>query len=134
MRDELISKQKILNTLKEWLGEDLPATLYGDGYEDAVSDIIRLIETEVPVRAVKPCAQQKTGRWKHVEIESNKSDTGYFMLPLCECSVCEIYVEQESNYCPNCGADMRSKAREYLEYGELITKGIAQGLRGDSDE
>ena len=51
MTDELISKQKILNTLREWENEDLPRTMYGDGYEDAVRDIIKLIETEVPIGA-----------------------------------------------------------------------------------
>ena len=95
MKDELISKQKILNTLKEWQGEDLPATLYGDGYEDAVSDIIRLIETEVPVRAVKPCALQKTGWWAGT------------VCTACGESTSDYY---NCDYCPNCGAKMKGEA------------------------
>lgn len=29
------------------------STMYGDGYDDAVKDIIKLIETEKPVNAVE---------------------------------------------------------------------------------
>ena len=127
MNDDLISRQAAIEyfmTNTNWHDEN------GYPIDDAEEKRKLLEDYFNSISSAEP----KTGRWKHVEIESNMSDTGYFMLPLCECSVCEIYVEQESNYCPNCGADMRSKAREYLEYGELITKGIAQGLRGDSDE
>ena len=52
---------------------------------------------------------------------------------LCGCSW-QIAEDGNDNFCPNCGADMRSEAREYLEYGKLIAKGIAQGLGGDSDD
>lgn len=56
MSDELISKDKILKTIREWTNEYIPQTLYGDGYDDAVKDIIKLIETEIPVNAVElPC-------------------------------------------------------------------------------
>ena len=96
MKDELISKQKILNTLKEWQGEDLPATLYGDGYEDAVSDIIRLIETEVPVMAVKPSVQPKTGRWAGT------------VCTACGESTSDYY---NCDYCPRCGAKMKGEVK-----------------------
>lgn len=124
MNDDLISRFDAIAELDHVYGRLGNIDMSGSELSDELEDIVLGL----------PSVQPKTGRWKHVEIEINKSDTGYFMLPRCECSVCDIYVEQESNYCPNCGADMRSKAREYLEYGELITKGIAQGLRGDSDE
>lgn len=56
MSDELISKDNILKTIREWTNEYIPQTLYGDGYDDAVKDIIKLIETEIPVNAVElPC-------------------------------------------------------------------------------
>ena len=69
---------------------------------------------------------QKTGKW---------IDSGYGV----ECSLCGEWYPHASiarnqlNFCPNCGADMRSEAREYLEYGKLIAKGIEQGLRGDNE-
>lgn len=52
MSDELISKEKILQAVKNWRGGETQ-TLYGQGYEDAVNDIIKRIETEIPVKAVK---------------------------------------------------------------------------------
>ena len=58
MSDELIKKNALISTLKNWLSEDKTAhsTMYGDGYDDAVQDIIKLIETEMPVNAVElPC-------------------------------------------------------------------------------
>lgn len=101
MRDDLISRQAAIELIKNnsyTIIHNLNVvekgmTLYG---------IIQALE-------YLPSVQPKTGWWKHVEIESNKSDTGYFMLPLCECSVCDIYVEQESNYCPHCGAKMKGE-------------------------
>lgn len=92
MNDDLISRQAAIFEVHRQLWYRMSQ----QGMKDRIDEWLENL----------PPAQQKTGRWKHVEIESNKSDTGYFMLPLCECSVCDIYVEQESNYCPHCGARM----------------------------
>lgn len=43
------------------------------------------------------------GYWIHDKIQSNQSTTGYFKLPWCECSNCGFFVQQEVNFCPNCG-------------------------------
>ena len=48
------------------------------------------------------------GYWIHEEIQSNQSITGYFKLPSCECSNCGFLVQQELNFCPNCGCLMTS--------------------------
>ena len=50
--------------------------------------------------------ERKKGKWIHEQIESEKSITEYFKTPTCSCSICNAYVNQESNYCPNCGALM----------------------------
>lgn len=50
MNDELIYKWKLIETLKNWLDDQEPQTLYGLGYDDAVKDIISLIEYEKPIR------------------------------------------------------------------------------------
>lgn len=71
---------------------------------------------------------QKTGKW------IDYSDEGYVECPFCHSATNCDGNKDELHYCFSCGADMRSEAREYLEYGKLIAKGIAQGLRGDSDE
>lgn len=108
MNDDLISRQAAIEliknnsyTIRHGLNDvEKGMTLYG---------IIQALEH-------LPSVQPKTGRWKHVEIESNKSDTGYFMLPICECSVCDLYVERKSNYCPHCGARMEGKnERDFIQ-------------------
>lgn len=43
------------------------------------------------------------GYWIHEEVPSVLSTTGYFKLPWCECSNCGFFVQQEVNFCPNCG-------------------------------
>ena len=50
MNDELIYKWKLIETLKNWLDDQEHETLYGLGYDDAVKDIISLIEYEKPTR------------------------------------------------------------------------------------
>lgn len=50
MNDELIYKWKLIETLKNWLDDQEHETLYGQGYDDAVKDIISLVEYEQPIR------------------------------------------------------------------------------------
>lgn len=50
------------------------------------------------------------GYWKHDEISSEKSTTGKFFLPTCKCSKCGVYVQQEANFCHNCGSANTDKA------------------------
>ena len=46
------------------------------------------------------------GKWIHDEITRNENT---IYIPNAKCSICDCYVFQESNFCPNCGADMRGK-------------------------
>ena len=46
------------------------------------------------------------GEWIHDEITRN-GNTVY--TPNAKCSVCDCYVFQESNFCPNCGVNMKGK-------------------------
>lgn len=52
------------------------------------------------------------GEWKHKQLQSDNSAVGYFLSTECECSICGTIVEQESNFCPYCGADMRTNYDE----------------------
>ena len=56
---------------------------------------------EVPSADVR---ENVRGKWIHDEITRN-GNTVY--TPNAKCSICDCYVFQESNFCPNCGADMR---------------------------
>lgn len=49
------------------------------------------------------------GYWVHNEISSEHSTTGTFLLPECQCNECGCFVQQESPFCPNCGAKMDMK-------------------------
>lgn len=56
MNDELIRKSGLIDTLNGWLSGEPSETLLGMGYDGAVRDIIKLIESEKPVNAVElPC-------------------------------------------------------------------------------
>ena len=83
-----------------------------------------LIECVKQLSSAQP--ERKKGRWI-------RNDNGTY-----SCSICQSWIPEEQHhyarYCLYCGADMRNEAREYLEYGKLIAKGIEQGLRGDSNE
>lgn len=51
--------------------------------------------------------------WIHEEIESEKFRK--IKLPMCSCSVCDMYVERETDFCPSCGRAMNEKALEELK-------------------
>ena len=60
-------------------------------YEQALSEIREMIESE---------PERKKGKW----ISYNR---GLFIGS--KCSQCDWLVEFQSNFCPNCGADMRGE-------------------------
>ena len=77
-----------------------------DSYREALS---------VALSALRPVSREQVekvwrGYWDHKEVISNKSITGKFLLPSCECSLCGCYVQQETNFCPLCGAPMTDEA------------------------
>ena len=45
------------------------------------------------------------GEWLHDEVTMN-GNTVY--TPNAKCSICDCYVFQESDFCPNCGAEMQN--------------------------
>lgn len=51
--------------------------------------------------------QRKTGRW--IDIQYFKKDDTYYRP---KCPFCSIEPKEYSNYCPNCGADMRESEGE----------------------
>ena len=72
-----------------------------EGWHECTIAVDRAID-DMPT--IEP--ERKKGKWIHEQIESEKSITEYFKTPTCSCSICNAYVNQESNYCPNCGALM----------------------------
>ena len=83
---DLISRQAVINMkglFEDWNGEVCEGVL--------VEDIERL-----------PSAEPKKGKWIDVDPHG---DAGLAF----ECSECEKINLRETNYCPNCGADMRGE-------------------------
>ena len=74
---------------------------------------------KVALSALRPVSREQVekvwrGYWDHKEVISNKSITGKFLLPSCECSLCGCYVQQEVNFCPHCGAAQTDEAVEMV--------------------
>lgn len=116
--------QEIENMIAEMreIGQ-LPATCRGGNrnnlirYQDLKCKILErfLSAFESGYRLSVPVSREQVkkvwrGYWDHKEVISNKSITGKFLLPSCECSLCGCYVQQEVNFCPHCGAPMTDEA------------------------
>ena len=71
--------------------------IYRMGWNDAIDAVV----DNEPTADVR---ENVRGEWIHDEITRN-GNTVY--TPNAKCSICYCYVFQESNFCPNCGADMR---------------------------
>lgn len=113
---ELISRQEVI-------AEFSCCELTPDGGIDA-NYAIDFLEQLPPVQP-----ERKRGKWI---LDNPRSDDS--LIYIHACSECHAHHRARYDFCPSCGADMRSEAREYLEYGKLIAKGIAQGLRGEQDD
>lgn len=57
-----------------------------------------------------------------------------FKKPIC--SVCgescvglHAFDYKLTDFCPNCGADMRSESRAYIEMGEALAEGLVKGMQ-----
>ena len=99
-REEAI---KALKYVKMCIGEEGPITQAID----------------VATAGLRPVSREQVekgwrGYWIHDEIASDKSIEGKFFLPLCNCSRCGGYVQQEASFCPHCGAPMTDEAVQTL--------------------
>lgn len=131
--NDLISRQDAVNEIHKYFVEEIdktPTKIDEDGdelYTDMPTVNSLLACNKELSKRIKslPSAEPKTGKWIKDNIHSK--------IYRYACSECKAHHRARYDFCPSCGADMRSEAREYLEYGKEIAKGIAQGLRGDSD-
>ena len=85
------------------------------------------------LKALRPVSRERVekvwrGYWIHEEIQSSQSATGYFKISSCECSKCGCYVQQEVNFCPNCGTPMTDEAVQMvMERLEELKDGSTTG-------
>ena len=82
---DLISREKVLDVISNW--------------NDNESDI----ETLAFMIADIPSAEPRKGKWRVVSRQAD-SFTAY------RCSECNELVYGRTDFCPNCGADMRGEA------------------------
>lgn len=90
----------IIQKLERWRGQ--LAETYGenDEYVLCLGEVLMKLD-DAPTADVR---ENVKGEWLHDEVTMN-GNTVY--TPNAKCSICDCYVFQESNFCPNCGADMR---------------------------
>lgn len=102
MMDDLISRQQVIDALRNYLvGKNVPC----DG-----TLTCRLIENEVISKLPSAQPERKTGHW----IKTARWDRVYY------CNQCRNYLDFDgvnagrgsTNFCPNCGADMRGEKDE----------------------
>lgn len=65
-------------------------------FKPAIAEVINVLLFDV--------RENVRGEWLHDEVTMN-GNTVY--TPNAKCSICDCYVFQESDFCPNCGASMR---------------------------
>ena len=81
--------------MSEYIGNPLSGKLRGVTYEDGKITDVHIRDTDDVVKVFVPV---RHGRWLCVD-----TDTEQFFL----CNICKKKEYWESDYCPNCGADMR---------------------------
>ena len=64
--------------------------------------------SDVPAADVQPVVH---GEWKHVKwVEDKNEQTGGWWIS--RCSLCSMPYNEETRFCPHCGAKMDGKAKE----------------------
>ena len=86
--------------MTEYIKNPLSGKLRGVTYEDGKITDVNIRDTDDVVKVFVPV---RHGRWICVD-----TDTEQFFL----CNRCKKKEYWESNYCPNCGADMRGSNDE----------------------
>ena len=68
-------------------------------------DWVRRFEIAIDAQPTADVRENVKGEWLHDEVTMN-GNTVY--TPNAKCSICDCYVFQESDFCPNCGAEMQN--------------------------
>ena len=93
-----IDADNLKKSVESWLEFDKYYHPYSKGVNIPTSEVYDIIETE-PTADVKPVVK---GKWLYKGLD-------FEIDSLYQCSACKHYHWSKSNYCPNCGADMRSR-------------------------
>lgn len=74
----------------------------GNNSQRTMWNEIKRIVDNAPTADVKPVVH---GKWELVKVDSND-------MPMCRCSICGVKRYGSSNFCFNCGADMRDAQKK----------------------
>ena len=91
--------EAVRKALSEYNGEYDCRSRYG-----VIADAIENIKNLLPAQY-----ERKTGHW--IEHENADIVDGYY-VSMYECSCCHTWENDDSEYCPDCGADMRGEENE----------------------
>lgn len=94
---EYIEREKLLLALKEWQNKLIGTYGKNDEYVRCLESVFIGIE-DVPAADVRPVVR---GKWKLYGADK-RGRGGIFV-----CLACEKSFPYKTNFCPNCGADMR---------------------------
>ena len=75
-----------------------------NGHKQGFFDLPDGVLFEIDDQPTADVRENVRGEWIHDEVTMNGNTV---FTPNAKCSICDCYVYQESNFCPNCGADMR---------------------------
>ena len=106
--DDLIKRTEVIKAVHEFFAEKVDE-VYGDRDEVAAGEIDFILKynkelngriEEIPTVEAKPVVH---GEW---------IDELGLLFPEFRCSKCKKIHDNTTNFCPNCGADMRKKVQE----------------------
>jgi len=105
--EDAISREELLKAIETWdkFGCDADTKLvpYKDHYIPYIhyDDVIKAIKG---MPSVTPSRHKGQGHWKEPKNPYDIDGTYY-----CYCSECECDANEQTDFCPNCGAEMESK-------------------------
>ena len=104
---ELISRQAAIDALER---EKTYMTAYKDGYiqTDYFKQYNMGLADGIKALNKLPSAERK-GKWKRAYLDHEAMGERPSIL---YCSICDQCIAYPTNYCPNCGADMRGEEDE----------------------
>lgn len=110
--NDLISRQALLEDLKarhDYVMADEAVSKKLKWYEAICNNAIVKTVNQQPT--INPADLRPKGRWKKYvavgeDMFGNKTEVTF----ACNCSVCGFDGRTDTNFCPNCGADMREEA------------------------
>lgn len=93
---DLISKTSVCEIISDILPMDGERVVEVETIYKAYDEVLKLPEEE----------ERKKGKWIH---DDPKDAIEAIFLARPKCSECGFEIAYETNYCPNCGADMRGE-------------------------